>query len=296
MADMTSRFDYLFWAFKRSLHGGPAVNACPACGSTDSEIVRRKYGVTALRECRMCFLRFRTPKDDPGAAETFYVDEVYKQGFTTDLPSDAELQTMLANRFAGTEKDFAHRLEALSAAGLSPGARILDFGCSWGYGSWQMREAGYEVLSYEIGRERARYAAEKLHCDMVADLLPLAGTIDCLFSSHVIEHLPNPRILFDAADSVLRPGGLFVCYAPNGAVEREKKDPEAYHRNWGKVHPLMLTPQFLRGEADRRGFTQCNVFSSLVDSADIKAARDGNLEGDELLMIGRQRKSPGATG
>ncbi|MGA1983645.1 MAG: class I SAM-dependent methyltransferase [Acidobacteriaceae bacterium] len=287
MAEMTSRLEYFLWAFKRSLRGGPAANSCPACGSSESRIVRRKYGVTALRECENCALRFRTPKDDLGTAEAFYSDEVYKQGFTTDLPSDAELQTMLANRFAETEKDFGYRVEALVAAGLKPGARILDFGCSWGYGSWQMRQAGYNVFSYEIGRERARYAEEKLQCKMVSDLQTLAGTVDCFFSSHVIEHLASPGIMFDAAESVLRPGGLFVCYCPNGAVEREKRDPDNYHHNWGKVHPLMLTPQFLRGEAGRRGFTECAVFSSPVDNNDIQALREGNLEGDELLMTGR---------
>jgi SAM-dependent methyltransferase len=249
--------------------------------------VRRKFVVTALWECSNCHLRFRTPKDEPGAPEAFYADEVYKQGFTTDLPSDTELQAMLASRFAGMEKDFAHRIEALLAAGLAPGSRILDFGCSWGYGSWQMRQAGFEVFSYEIGRERARYAKEKLQCVMVEDLRTMDGAVDCFFSSHVIEHLPNPNLMFDEADNVLRPGGFFVCYCPNGAVERERRDPGDYHRNWNMVHPLMLTPDFLKREAGRRGFTQCAIFTSPVSVDDVRAMREGDLAGDELLMIGR---------
>ena len=287
---MNERLDYFLWAFKRSLQGGSAANTCPACGGSENTIVQRKYGVTALRECGTCWLRFRTPKDDPGAAETFYVDEVYKQGFTTDLPTDGELQAMLANRFAGTEKDFSYRLSVLAAAELKPGARLLDFGCSWGYGSWQMRQAGFEVFSYEIGRERARYAKERLQCNLVTDLTTLDGTIDCFFSSHVIEHLPNPRILFDAAEKALRPGGLLVCFAPNGAAERQKKNSGEYHQNWGKVHPLMLTPKFLKGEADRRGFEQSFVFGSTVTAADVQARRDGNLEGDEVLMLARRQQ------
>ncbi len=196
---------------------------------------------------------------------------------------------MLANRFAGTEKDYGYRIEALRAAGLNPGSRILDFGCSWGYGSWQMRQAGFEVFSYEIGRERARYAKEKLQCTMVTDLHTLDGTIDCCFSAHVIEHLPNPNLLFDDAEQVLRPGGLFLCYCPNGAVEREREHFEAYHLNWGQVHPLMLTPEFLKGEARRRGFVRCAVFGSPVDNSDIRAIREGKLDGDELLMIARRQ-------
>ncbi len=284
---MASRLGYFLWAFQRSLLGGAGANACPACEGLDHQVVHRKYGVTALRECRNCSLRFRTPKDDPAAAETFYVDEVYKQGFTTDLPSDAELQTMLASQFANTEKYFGYQIEAIAAAGLNPGSRILDFGSSWGYASWQMRQAGFEVFSYEIGRERARYAKEKLQCTMVDDLRTLDGTIDCFFSAHVIEHLPNPNLMFEEAAKVLRPGGVFICYCPNGAQERERKHFDDYHRNWGKVHPLMLTPEFMKGEAHRYGFTQCAVFSSPVPSDNIKALRDANLDGDELLTIGR---------
>jgi 2-polyprenyl-3-methyl-5-hydroxy-6-metoxy-1,4-benzoquinol methylase len=290
MADIMNRLGYFLWAFRRSLRSGKAANACPACGVSAPLLVRRKYRVTALRECRSCFLRFRTPKDDIGAAESFYKDEVYKQGFTTDLPSDVELQVMLANLFAGMEKDFSSRIEAMRTAGLKPGSRILDFGCSWGYGSWQMRHAGFEVFSYEIGRERARYAKEKLQCTMVSNLQTLEGTVDCFFSAHVIEHLPNPRILFDTAEKVLRPGGLLVCYCPNGAVEREKIDFDEYHRNWGKVHPLMISPQYMKEEAIRREFSQCAVFTSPFINSEIELLQDGHLDGVELLTIARKRQ------
>lgn len=211
---MTNRFGYLLWAFRKTLLAGAEANTCPACGASDAKLVRRKYAVTALRECRNCSLRFRTPKDDPDAAQSFYADEIYKQGFTTDMPSDAELQAMIANRFAGTEKHFAYRIEALLAAGLKPGARVLDYGCSWGYGSWQMRQAGFEVFSYEIGQQRARYAKEKLQCTMVGDLRSLDGTVDCFFSSHVIEHLANPRSIFDEAEKALRQAGCLSATLP----------------------------------------------------------------------------------
>ena len=283
---MTARLDYFLWALKRALGNGVA-DVCPACGGSHLRIVRRKYGVTALRECGGCRLRFRTPKDDPGSAEAFYVDEVYKQGFTTDLPSDLELEGILAGHFVGTELDFAHRIKAISVAGLEQGSRILDFGSSWGYGSWQLTQAGYQVYSYEIGRARANYAREKLKCTTVSDLQNLEGSVDCFFSSHVIEHLPNPNLLFDAAEKTLRPGGLLACFCPNGAVERERKHPDEYHSNWGKVHPIMLTPDFMKGEAARRGFTQCAVFSNPADCSDIKSWRDGQLEGNELLLLAR---------
>jgi SAM-dependent methyltransferase len=281
-----SKFDYFLWAFWKSLHDGAEAAVCPACGSPASQLVRRKWGVTALRECPACLLRFRTPKDDPASVEKFYVDEVYKQGFTTGLPSDGQLQAMLQSHFAGTEKDYSAKIDIFRAAGLKPGARIVDFGGSWGYASWQFRQAGFEVFTCEIGRERARYAKEKLGCTIMEDLRPLDGTIDCFFSAHVIEHLPNPNILFDEAVKVLAPGGLIVCYCPNGAEEREQREGlKAYDQNWGKVHPLMITPSFMKSEARKRGFASCNVYSTPVDPLDVEARRDGDLSQYELLAI-----------
>ena len=281
-----SKIDYLLWAFRKTLRGGSEATACPACGEKMTTLVRRKWLVTALRECPACLLRFRTPKDDPASVEKFYVDEVYKQGFTTDLPSDDQLRAMMQSHFAGTEKDFSAKIDIFRAAGLKPGARIVDFGGSWGYASWQFRQAGFEVFTYEIGRERALYAKQKLGCTIMEDLRPLDGTIDCFFSAHVIEHLPNPNIFFDEAAKVLAPTGMIVCCCPNGAQERQQSEGlDAYDKNWGKVHPLMITPGFMRREALKRSFASCNVYSSPVNLLDVAARRDGDLSQSELLTI-----------
>lgn len=276
-----NRVRYLLWALSKCLH---ASTSCPACGSP-SALVRRKYVVTALRECPDCLLRFRTPKDDPISANKFYIEEAYKQGFTTDLPSDRQLEAMMAERFARTEQSFGSKIEALHLLGLKAGARILDFGSSWGYGSWQMRAAGFDVFSYEIGRERRRYAKEKLGCNMIDDLRDLHGSIDCLFAAHVIEHLPDPGMILEEAARLLNKNGMFVCYCPNGSRERELADPTRYHQNWGVVHPVLITPSYLKRESARRGLGQCTIYSSPIDLDDIRAGRDGALDGGELLAI-----------
>lgn len=283
---MSPRIRYLLWAFRRNLRPVNGAEQCPSCGGSRTRLLRRKYMVTALRECPNCSLRFRTPKDDPQSTEQFYIDEIYKQGLTTDLPSESELRKMLEVGFAGMETDFSRYVAILEAAGLPLGSRILDFGGSWGYGSWQLRQAGFEVFTYEIGRERARYAREKLACTVIDDLRLLEGKIDCFFSAHVIEHLPNPDILFAEAQRVLRPGGLLVCFCPNGSEERERRRGcHVYDLNWGLPHPLMLTPGFMKHAAEKRGFQSCHVFSHPVDLSDVRAQRDGKLDGDELLSL-----------
>ncbi len=269
--EKAARLEYLWWAAKRCLG---ANEQCPACGGGSARLIRRKYLVTSLYECPSCHLRFRVPKETAEGSE-FYADETYQQGFTTTLPNHEELQQLVQTRFAGTEKDYARYIVVLRRF-LPPGATIVDFGCSWGYGSWQMREAGFNVISYEIGRRRAQYARERLACTMVDDLRSLDGAIDCFFSAHVIEHLPDPAITYREAAHLLRPGGLFVCFCPNGNPERERID-DKYDHVWGKVHPTYITPSFMRWA--------CAVHGLVL--AELNAGE--NLLGVELTTVAKKQ-------
>ncbi|MCI0389014.1 MAG: methyltransferase domain-containing protein [Acidobacteria bacterium] len=57
-------------------------------------------------------------------------------------------------------------------------------------------------------------------CDVWADLrnpLPFrSGTVDAMYSHHVIEHLPNIHFHFREVYRCLRPGGIYRVGGPNG--------------------------------------------------------------------------------
>lgn len=220
---------------------------CPNCGSADNDVVDRKYGVTQLRRCGACRLLFRTPTDDPADNMSFYEND-YAQGFTTDLPEASALAAMMRDGFAGTEKDYSYYLGVLAELGVRPGSALFDFGCSWGYGSFQLSRAGYDVIAYEIAPRRRRYARDKLGLrvldDMARGAAELAGTFDCFFSSHVIEHVPQPARAFQYAMRLLKPGGLFVSFTPNGSAPHRAVSPD-WHRLWGEVHPNFIDIEFL---------------------------------------------------
>lgn len=279
---LMTRLSYLA---SSAVRGVAADITCPFDGLTHTRLVKRKYLVTALYECQECGLRFRVPKDTVQDNKTFYQDE-YAQGFTTDLPDDGQLAQLTATGFAGSPKDYAGYLKVLAAIGVLPGQRIFDFGASWGYGSWQFRQAGYAVYSYEISRPRARYAAEKLGCTMLESVQALPGPVDCFFSAHVLEHLPDPKIFWEAVSAALKPGGIILSFTPNGDPAYEQASPAAYHQQWGKVHPLMLTAQSYQQMARQYGCTG-QTYSSPYDFSDLK--RDVvSLTGSELLFVGRR--------
>ncbi len=209
-------------------------------------VVDRKYLITQLRRCKNCRLLFRTPTDKPNFNASFY-ERNYRQGFTTELPSDEALSEMTRSCFAGSEKDYSYYIDVLTQL-LPRGASVFDYGCSWGYGSYQIARAGFEVAAYEVAPTRRAYARQKLGVK-TADSIDsaasqLAGQFDCFFSAHVIEHVPSPSAAFRHAMRLLKRGGVFVSFTPNGCQERRQISPE-WHWAWGEVHPNLIDDDFL---------------------------------------------------
>lgn len=217
--------------------------ACPACGSVKAESLDRKYAVVELVRCLSCALMFRTPTTT-AAENVSYYQEDYQMGFTTELPDATALAQLKAGKFCDTGKDFTDCLELLRRLGARPGHRLLDYGCSWGYGSWQFQQAGYAVQSFEISRPRANYARKMLGVDVKSVLCEVVGQYDIFFSAHVMEHVPNPAETIRFALDRLKPGGLFLALTPNGSLQQRAANPKAWHQAWGLNHPNMLDEVF----------------------------------------------------
>ena len=127
----------------------------------------RKLRVTALYRCEECRLMFRIPQSNAIQNERFYQTQ-YRSTFTSECPDDQELSHLKSTFFRGSKKDYTIYLGLLEAAGVRPGHVVLDFGASWGYGSWQLAQAGYRVYSYEVSEPRSRFAVRKLGCQMLS--------------------------------------------------------------------------------------------------------------------------------
>lgn len=278
--DTRARLKYLVWAGARFL---VAETSCPACSEVKTVRLRRKYLVTSLYRCPSCELMFRVPKPTVEECDEFYQSD-YTQGFTTDCPGPEELKKLQESSFAGTSKDYSDYIRVLRAIALEPRSTILDYGCSWGYGSWQLARAGYKVYSYEISRPRAAYAEQKLDCELRVPAELLSEKVDCMFSAHVIEHLTNPREIWDIARQIVKPGGRVVFFCPNGSPQRESLDPH-YHKKWGQVHPLVISPAAARRMGEAFGFT-VRCYSLPYQLEQIALGVEGDETGDELLVIG----------
>lgn len=218
--------------------------ACPSCGDMRSAKIGRKWLVTSLRRCAGCKLLYRMPTTSAGENEAFYQSD-YVQGITTDMPSGQELASLIKTQFSGHEKNYAPYIAVLLALGVKTGAKVFDFGCSWGYGSYQLAQAGFTVDAFEISRPRAEYARSKLdvHIRPIND--SENGGYDVFFSAHVIEHVPSVSHMIDLGMRYLKPEGLFVAFTPNGSDTFRAYDFRSWNRLWGLVHPQLIDEEYL---------------------------------------------------
>ena len=286
---MTRKLRYFLESAKKSLFRQGFH--CPCCGSSESILVSRKYLVTGLRRCVKCSLQFRTPTTTAQENHHFYQEE-YAQGFTTEMPSAEGLEVLKKRGFKGTERDYSRALRIMSALGCRPGSRLLDYGCSWGYGSWQFAQAGYNVVGFEISVPRCQYARKNLNVDAYTDPQKLPAPFDIFFASHVLEHVPSPLKVLEFAESIVRPGGWIVILAPNGSRHFRAKKPKEWNHLWGMVHPNFLDEVFLQ-QVFSTGLFVC---SDEYDVGDIKqwanspqAIQITSLEGSELLAVARAK-------
>jgi 2-polyprenyl-3-methyl-5-hydroxy-6-metoxy-1,4-benzoquinol methylase len=219
-------------------------NACPSCGSISHNIIDRKWLVTTLRRCPKCKLLHRAPCTPKEKQREFY-QKTYEQGFTTDMPLDDELARLVEREFRNTPRDYTGYINLLWSLGVQRGAHILEFGCSWGYGAWQLMKAGFEIAAYEISQPRCQYARDKLGIRAHENLASIKEKYDVVFSAHVLEHVDSVESSISAQLERLRPEGLLVAITPNGSSVYRKTRPNDFHHLWGSVHPQLLDEQFL---------------------------------------------------
>jgi predicted RNA-binding Zn-ribbon protein involved in translation (DUF1610 family) len=179
------------------LRGYLTSKDCPECGCQNVLQLDRKFMFARLYECRACGLRFRHPLDDQSKLEAFY-QSAYTQedGITTDLPTKTAWEGLI--RVGFKEKSVKHYISLIGALfpdKPSPEIRILDYGCSWGYQTWQFCEAGFDCTGFEISEPRAAYGRNELGLRIHSDHHGLSSGCDVFFSSHVIEHVPSPARL-----------------------------------------------------------------------------------------------------
>ncbi len=257
---------------------------CPCCGGRLSRSVDRKFFYT-LECCGNCQILYRYPFDSPERMWRFYQQEYSQGGLTTELPTQAELKRLLKENFLGTSKDFSQVIAILKALDLAPGARLLDYGANWGYGTVQLQKAGYRTEAFEISKPRAEFG-RNLGLEIQTDLAKIQGPFDGIYSGHVLEHVPNPLASLQQQLDLVLPGGFIIAHTPNGSQERISCSFPSFHKHWGKVHPVLLGAEFIQRNFSGHPcyLSSGNDLTALQKWSQAKSST-GDLDGAEILII-----------
>ena len=128
-------------------------------------------------------------------------------------------------------------LEFLSYYSLFPKKQwddVLELGCGIGYQSAFLSKIASNVIATDLedenvdshapGMKRAIEVLASLHVNNVtfvpcsAENLPFEdNSFDMVYSSHVLEHIPNPEKALQEIYRVLKPGGINFCVVPTRA-------------------------------------------------------------------------------
>jgi SAM-dependent methyltransferase len=192
------------------------------------------------------------------------------------------------------------------------GGSLLDIGCGDGLFLWVARNAGWRVEGIEFSPEGASRAAARLGRPVaIGDLsrtAALPGPFDVVTLWHVLEHLPEPRPMIEAARRRLKPGGLLVVAVPNldnlpmqlaYRLARGRRLP-LYEPGWREPHLSHFNPSTLGALLAGAGLGEIDVLPDrcalmpakrIIDAA---AATAGHIAGRILTdaFVAFSRRTP----
>lgn len=237
------------------------LRRCPVCNEAGaryidaaSDLLYGSPGTWSFDRCLSCRTVFLNPRPSTEHAVDLHPDDYYTH--TPKRPpvlsrtclSDAVLAHFGYPSRGGRSHPILFRMltdrrRSECTAGLypllpewRPGGRVLDVGCGDGSALAALRSLGWDVAGVEID-PAARSAATSIlgipiHTT-IAEAVGHCGLFDVVLLSHVIEHVPSPFVLLEAAVSALAPNGDLLALTPNS----EALGLRLYGRNWYALQP-----------------------------------------------------------
>jgi 2-polyprenyl-3-methyl-5-hydroxy-6-metoxy-1,4-benzoquinol methylase len=229
-----------------------AQHSCGACGGPMRRyLTARDYNRGASRDifeywrCEDCGLAsLRNIPQDLG--------RYYVSGYHSLPSSDAALEAGVAHE--------TYKIELVRQF-VAPPARLLEVGPSWGAFCLLAKRSGFDVEAIEMDPAccdflRTRIGIPVVCSDDEVRALERVRPPNVIAAWHVLEHLPDPWRVLEAAAARLQPGGVLILALPN---------PQAFQfrvlgRFWTHVdaprHLHLIPPALLRRKAAAAGLTQ----------------------------------------
>lgn len=163
----------------------------------------------------------------PKVTQEYQTDKIHqdfktKFDYTEHYQKDAEtFDYILGHDVATTDHEFRRIRESITRRIPNSEQFILDVGCGGGWAANYYQDKNNRLVSMDIAKKNVinaykNYSFEN-HAAVCADVLNLPfkeNSFDYIFSSEVIEHVPDPTLFIKNLLRVLKPGGKLIITCP----------------------------------------------------------------------------------
>jgi SAM-dependent methyltransferase len=143
---------------------------------------------------------------------------------------------------------------------LTKGRRFLDVGCNYGFGvvaahALGLDAHGIDVDSTAIASDQQRYAGRGTFTHIsVEDYAARGAKADIIYTSEVIEHVPNADSFVAAMSTILNTGGVLYLTTPDASHWRVPKDFTTWDQVIPPEHLTYFTRKGMKILLERHGF------------------------------------------
>jgi len=161
-------------------------------------------------------------------------------------------------------------------ANLSVNAKVLDVGCAEGYLVYRLKEMGFQAYGSELSEAMVRYGREDLRLEnlIVGDYDIRCYDkkyFDLITSYHVLEHMADHKMFFQAVSAHLKIGGYLILSTPSGesgyAQYKCNNCVKDVQNVFTDSHFVLFTFSYLSGLLREHGFTI--VAKQLIDKTEL---------------------------
>jgi SAM-dependent methyltransferase len=218
---------------------------CPVCGERRGGFLAAKNGYPLFR-CPACSLIFVHPMPSEDALAAVYCADEGDISETFYPKARSRWRRAL--------------VKALRLVRHVRGKDVLDVGCGGGFVVEAMRRAGGRAVGLDISPQsvayaRRHYPENEFFCERLEEFARRNRTFDFVYSSEVLEHLPDVNSAMAALAKIARPGGHLFVTTPDIGHWRVPKDVVS----WELVNPPLHLHYFNHGNLrllfTRHGFT-----------------------------------------
>jgi 2-polyprenyl-3-methyl-5-hydroxy-6-metoxy-1,4-benzoquinol methylase len=179
--------------------------------------------------CLQCDFIYQDAILDEKGMQTLYEDWIDHQH---SLQKKQTAGTSLYRQYAGQIQTLAGLLKQRPDQ-----LRIFDYGMGWGYWSRMAQAHGFDVIGFELSKQRRDYA-RKMGVTVIDELPAELAGFDCVYANQVFEHLPDPMQALADICRQLKPQGIVYIRVPDGRGIASGLEQHGWSPDFGAIHPL----------------------------------------------------------